>query len=301
MPLLRRNYTAAYLAEIGGQGTNGRLVRRGGACLRQAEFYVNVHSESFAPGYIPIPTFTDGVDQYGRETRTPGPFSVWSPFSGRIVEDQPLVPHAVKYPASSWLALDSNLNSGITLASWDIDIPDDGTRGQHDQTIASFHFTERLLSVCQPRFCGMSAGGPPQSVPDWYWAAKVAGTLKFSYAYRYAAGGGGAMGEYDDEFYDTERQRYSASFGQAVFGTTATAQDPSLVTWSAWIYGPREQHRVRGTGLEIYGNMADFTSDLYLDGNYPSEIQFEALVDTWLRNEVAGIYLKLTTSNAHAT
>ena len=289
MPLLRRNYSNDYLADIGAQGTNGRLVKRGGALMRQAEFSVNVHSESFAPGNIPIPTFVAGTDQYGRETRTPGPWSVWSPFSGRIVENQPLTPSALRYPASAWTASDSNHNSGITLASWDCDIPFDGTYGQHDQIGATFHFTERLLSVCQPRYVGAN-NGPPQSVPDWFWAAKVAGTLEFSYAYRYA---GGRMD--DGQYYDTERGRYAPTFGY-----TADDGDDGVINWSAWIFGPREQHRIRGTGLEIYGSMADFSCDLVLNGNYPSEVQGAALLDTWLRNEVAGIYLQLTTDNAHA-
>ena len=298
MPLLRRNYTAAYLADIGGQGTNGRLAKRGDAYLRQAEFSVNVHSESFAPGYIPIPTFTDGVDQYGRHTKTPGPFSVWSPFSGRIVENQPLAPHAVKYP-SPWLTYAptsvSTRRDAITLASWDVEQPFDETYGEHDQTGFVFHFTEKLDRVVQPRFCGRSAGGPPQSVPDWFWAARVVGTLELGYWYRYAGGDGAGNG--GGKYYDTERGQYMVTFGNNAFDG---ADD--VIDWSAWIYGPREQHRVRGTGLEIYGNMADFESDLLVDDPAltPSEAQYAALVDTWLRNEVAGICLQLTTYDAHA-
>ena len=299
MALCRRNYTSAYLADIGEDGTNGRLVRRNGKLLRRSKFAVNVRSECFAPGYIPIPTYTLGTDQYDRPTCTPGPFSVWSPFSAREVRNQPLAPGASHLYDNwhRWTSRDpsaplSQTHAPITLASWDLEQDFDDTYGQHDQVAWHFHFVERLAEVCRPRWNG-APSYLPASVPDWYWAAKVEGTLRFHYGYRFA-GGDVIQGVPTGRFYDTEREWFRYNFE-----TGASDGDDGVVEWSAWIYGPREQHRVRGTGLEIYGNMVDFTSDLDTDPTgYASDRQFAALIDTWLRNEVAGIYLMLTTSNA---
>lgn len=308
MPVLvRRNYTSAYLAAIGEEGTNGRLVRRNGKLLRRSRFDVGVHSVCYMPNFIPIPTYTLGTDQYGRPTCTPGAFSLWSPFSANDVRNQVLYDGWRSYYPLGHDPRDTRFGDGILLADWELQQDFDDTDGQHDQVAWHFHFTERLVSALQPRWTpGLPTPYPdsvypaPVSVPDWFWAAEVQGTLEFDYDYKFAGGLGDINDVPDGRFYDTERDRFAYSFGKSLHTTRRTNPNGFQgVIWSAWLYGPREQHRIRGTGLEIYGTMADFTSDLDTDPTgYASDRQFAALIDTWLRNEVAGIYLMLTTANA---
>ena len=291
MALCRRNYNASYLTDIGATGTNGRLTRRNGKLLRRSQFDVSVHSECFAPGYIPIPTYTRGTDQNGRPTCTPGPWSLWSPSIGNDVRDQSF-PQEV-YPGD--LHGGGTAFTGTILAHWNVSQDFDGSFGQHDQVRFTFDSWVQLAYVNQPRWTGAPIR-PPASVPDWFWAAKVFGLLDFSYEYTFAGGDTDTHGNPTGYYWDTERNEY-----RRVFGFTTHATPGPHVVWSAWLYGPREQHRIRATGLEIYGSVVDYTCDLDMHGDYPSYDQGAALLDTWLRNEVAGIYLKLTTSNAHAT
>lgn len=294
--LVRRNYNSAYLAHIGEPDTNGRLVRRNGKLLRRSRFDLNVHSECFAPGYIPIPTYTLGTNQAGEPTCTPGAWSVWSPPNlSNSVEDFTLenCVYGGDYRGGDLdpgrLDIDSFEFTGYQLAHWLAYESGDGTYGQHDQILYVFEFWLWLDKIWMPRWIG-APNKPPAAVPDWFWAAKVRAALSFEYRYFFA--GGEEFSGVGGYYRNTESGDFESNFGYGVFG------NPGHVEASAWIYGAREQHRIRGTGLEIYGHMADFTSDLDTSGTYPSASQGKPLFDTWLRNEIAGIYLQLTTSNA---